>query len=131
MIYIAAPFFNDYQIGVVDKIIEVLEKEGIEYFSPKDEFPILEGRLSSPEERERVFWGNIQGIRDSNLMISVIDDFDRGVIWEMGYAFHMGVPILGYTDIEGRGMNIMLEMSCMGFVVGTEELEEFLRNEWQ
>jgi nucleoside 2-deoxyribosyltransferase len=60
--------------------------------------------------------------------LAVIDDFDAGVIWEMGYAHARGKSILGYSDIEGRGLNVMLAGCCnLGFVNGRSALTDIMK----
>ena len=126
-IYIAAPFFNVHQVSVVEKIKKILESFSIEYFSPKDELGILEGRESTNDQRQAIFEGNCKGIEFSGLVIAVIDDFDKGVLWEMGYAYAKGKKILVYSDVSGRGMNIMLSQSSVGMVNGIDQLQEWLK----
>ena len=125
-VYIAGPFFNEEQKAVIEKIKNILKELKISYFSPGDELPILEGKKSSKKDREKVFIGNCNGITYSNFVIAVIDDFDPGTLWEMGFAFNDGRPILAYSDVPDRGLNIMLEQSCVGFVNGEKELKQWL-----
>ena len=57
-VYIAAPFFNPVQIERLEFIKSVLDKQGIPYFSPMDEFICPP---SAPKEvREDTFEGNIK-----------------------------------------------------------------------
>jgi len=124
--YIAAPFFNEYQIEVVEKIKKILSKCNFSYFSPKDECEILEGRKSTIQQRLDVFLLNCRGMDYSGRAIVVIDDFDKGVIWEWGYLFARRKRVFAYTDFPERGLNIMLELSCEELVHGEIELEEYL-----
>ena len=122
--YIAAPFFNPAQVETVEKIKKLLDELKIPYFSPKDEAGNIEGIKSSKEERHAVFASNVHGMLGCTFAIAVIDDFDKGVIWEMGYLYANIISIIGYTDYPNRGLNIMLQESVCSFVHGIGELRE-------
>jgi len=128
MVYIAAPFFDDFQVAIVEKIKNVLLEQGISFFSPKDELDIVEGKNFTFEERKKVFFGNINGMSGSNFAIAVIDDFDKGVLWEMGFLFSKNIPIIVYTNFEDRGLNVMLQCSVSEFVRGIDELKKVLKS---
>ena len=130
MIYIAAPFFNEAQIKVVEDIKKILTKLGKKYYSPKDENPTVEkDETMSKELRQKIFNNNVDAMHSSNLAIAVIDDFDKGVLWEMGFLYCISVNILGFTNFADRGMNLMLQESIVDFAHGIKELEEKV-NEW-
>ena len=107
-VYIAAPFFNDKQLAIVEEIKAILENEGIEYFSPKDESMFKQG-----DDPVDILISNCKAIIDSDYVIAVTDDKDVGTIWEAGYAFGNGIPIIylwiGYE--EHMKFNIMLAAS--------------------
>ncbi len=130
MIYIAAPFFNEYQVSVVEKIKRLLDDLDYKYFSPKDANPVIDPTPSdsklNPELKKKIFMNNVDAMKFSSLAIAVIDDFDKGVIWEMGFLYSLGIPIIGYTNFADRGMNLMLEESVIGFVHGINELKDKL-----
>ncbi len=125
-VYIAAPFFSKAQIETVERIEGFLEELKISYFSPRKEALIIEGKESSEEERKKVFLSNIQGMLSCDSAIAAIDDFDRGVLWEMGFLFANGIPIIGYTEYKERGLNVMLQQSVVGFVHGISELQKWI-----
>ena len=85
-VYIAAPFFNPEQLKLVQDIELQLRMDDIEFFSPR-----LDGTLSemSGEKKEQaipaIFKANIDNIREHNIMIAVLDDYDPGTIFEVGY----------------------------------------------
>lgn len=123
-LYLAAPFFNDGEWKLVDTLKLLCEGFGYKVFSPKDE--LLVTPESSMEERQAAFDGNTQAIDRADLVLAVIDDFDPGTIFEMGHAYAKGVPILAYSNVMGRGLNLMLAQSCIGFANGIEDLKEHL-----
>lgn len=87
--YIAAPFFNDKQLQIVEDIKAILEKQTIEYFSPKDESMFKQG-----DDPKQILKLNCRAIEHSDFVIVVTDDKDVGTIWEAGYSFAFQVPIL-------------------------------------
>lgn len=113
MIYIASPFFNEKQLQVVKLIEDALRKEQIEFFSPRLEGGSLKDM--SPEERKNVskeiYYMNLDAIESAHIMISIIDDFDPGTMFELGYAAGIipetGICIITYSA-EKHGLNVML-----------------------
>lgn len=120
-IYFASGFFNDTQRELCD-FIELLETDHLPIYSPRKDGFVLEPHATI-EERHEVFTENIKAISVANMMLAVIDDFDTGVIWEMGYGYAANIPILAYSDVAGRGLNVMLAGSCkLGFINDRREL---------
>lgn len=128
--YLAGPFFNPEQRLVMDKIERYATELGLDFYSP---------RLSNycppdaPEEtRKATFLNNVRnlGKGESDFILARIDDFDPGTIWEIGCAFGSrdGVPVYAFTTVEGRGLNLMLAQSCMGFLQGLPSVYQFLKD---
>jgi len=108
-VYIAAPFFNDAQLRRVEHTKELLEKLGINYFSPKDASMFMPG-ITTPEE---VFNTNVKALKTTNLLVCITDDKDTGTIFEAGYCSALNIPIiyLWTTAKGGQKFNIMLAAS--------------------
>lgn len=119
-IYLAAPFFNEEQKELCS-FIEGLATPLLPIYSPRLDGGVLTPDASN-EERKAIFDSNCLAIDMSAWMLAVIDNFDTGTIWEMGYA-HPRVQTLAYSDVAGRGLNVMLAGSAqLGFVSGREAL---------
>lgn len=119
--YLAGPFFNEKQIALI-KYLEGLGSEMLPIYSPMTDGFVLKPDATN-EEREQIFKANTDAIDEAYFVLAVIDDFDPGTIWEMGYAFGTAVPILAYSDVPGRGLNVMLAGSTeLGFVNGAAEI---------
>ena len=128
MIYIAAPFFNREQILFVEEIENALKNKKLKYFSPMREGVILKDL--SPKERQlnakKVYSSNINGIIYSHAMIAVIDDFDPGTIFEIGYG-------TCYKEVSGDafcvitltkqnyGLNVMLSQAIDAHTLSIEQ----------
>lgn len=125
-LYLAAGFFNDEQKDLCS-FVEELETERMPIYSPR-----LDGGVLTPgspvDTIREVFQSNKMAIGVASIVLAVIDDYDPGVLWEMGYAHAKGVPALGFSDVRERGLNAMLAGGCeLGFVNGRVDLDIILR----
>lgn len=59
-------------------------------------------------------------------MIAAVDDRNTLVSWMIGQAYSRGVPIITYSD-HGYGINVMLLVSILTHIRGTEELSSILQ----
>jgi nucleoside 2-deoxyribosyltransferase len=122
-VYLAAPFFRPDQVSTVDGVEKLLDdtfgQDAV--YSPRRIGILTKNAL--PEERARIFRGNIDGIEGSTLMVAVIDDFDPGTVWEMGAAWAKRIPTIAYSNVPGRGLNVMLSQTCVGFANGVLDLQ--------
>ena len=68
-------------------------------------------------------------MKTDGFILAVIDDFDIGVIWEVGFAFGISfgkLPVVTYTD-KNYGLNAMLVESAIAHIRGEDQLRRFLR----
>ncbi len=126
-VYLAAGFFNDEQKNLCS-FVESLETSVMPVYSPR-----LDGGVLTPASTNdtisEVFESNKAAIGVASIVLAVIDDYDPGVLWEMGYAHAKHVPALGFSGVEGRGLNVMLAGGCaLGFINGRNDLESCLRD---
>lgn len=63
---------------------------------------------------------------DVHYMIAVIDDRKTIASWMIGQAYERGIPIITYSDFN-YGINVMLLISVLTHIRGTEELTKFLQ----
>jgi nucleoside 2-deoxyribosyltransferase len=142
--YLASPWFNSQQMRVMNKVRDIILKyEDIKLFAPYYDGIVLDKKNDSIEMRQKVFDIDIGAIAYSDLVVTIIDDFDPGSIFEMGAAgiicwmFDKGlieydihtrnIPrIIAYSDVSGRGLNVMLQQSIWGFANGEIELRDQL-----
>lgn len=122
-VYIAAPFFSNEQIERVEFIKAVLDKQKISYFSPMDVFVCPPD--APPEVRADIFKGNVQAMDACDYMICVTDGKDMGSIWEAGYTYAIGCPILYFCETlpEGAPFNLMMAESAYRVITSREQLE--------
>ena len=122
--YIAAPFFNERQIEIVEEVKEILDYHGATYFSPKDDCLFENGKGMDSSD---VFKTNCAEIEDCDAMIVITDDGDMGTIWEAGYAFGIQKEnvIYAWIDfVEGAKFNLMLAHGATITVKGIKELSD-------
>lgn len=142
--YLASPWFTSQQMKVMNKVRNIiLEFEDVNLFSPYYDGIVLDKKNDSLDMRHKVFDIDIGTIVYSDLVVTIIDDFDPGSIFEMGAAGIIcwmydkgivdkvitgsgkvsGIPrIIAYSDVSGRGLNVMLQQSIWGFANGEKEL---------
>lgn len=123
-VYLAGPFFTPKQIEVANLVEELSKVAKLDYFSPRT-------RCYCPPDatmaqRKMTFDMNTSAIEQCDLVLACIDDYDAGTMWEMGYAHAIRKPVISYSMVPGRGLNLMLAQGSVGFVNGAEQLAEFL-----
>lgn len=143
--YLAAPFFSPEQVSFVEKIEDIIRETGWRMFSPRlgsnaIEMNLMIERLKnwdlkgrqgekppapSAELRERVFRDNWENIEDADLLLAVIDNFDVGVMWEVGFSYAKHCPIVTITD-NNYGCNLMLAHSIIGHLKTLDSLRDVL-----
>lgn len=126
-VYLASPFFKQEQIERVEYIENLLEKYGYAVFSPRKEFIVKPD--ATLEDRKKGFQGNCNGIDNCDFVIAVTDGKDMGTIWEAGYAYSSGIPILYFAETLGNNnFNLMLaESGKLGVCKSREELDTVLK----
>lgn len=121
-VYIAGPFFNDKQKELIQRIEYTLEEYGMQYFSPRSEGVLVE---MTPEEKEKqmeiIYNSNIQHMKDCKCMIAVIDDWDTGTVFEIGYAKALNKPVFTLSDCD-YGLNVMIRQAVKSHNIDVENL---------
>ncbi|MEO5366714.1 MAG: nucleoside 2-deoxyribosyltransferase [Magnetococcus sp. WYHC-3] len=124
-IYFAAPWFTPEQMDIHSRVHDVLKASRHRIFSPKHEMEVSHDAPASV--RRRAFVQNLVQIQNSDFILAVTDYKDVGTIFECGYAFRSGRPILYYAETLGdRPFNLMLAESGIRVVRATTELAELL-----
>lgn len=123
-VYLAGPFFTDQQRNTMQTVESLAKACGLDYFSPR--LRCFCPPNASAEQRRATFEANVNAIELADLVLACIDDFDAGTMWEMGYAYHAETPVFAYSMVPGRGLNLMLAQSCVGFLNGKQQLSKFM-----
>jgi len=77
-IYLASPFFNSTQYSYLLKILNILKKYDLNVFSPFHEIGV--GDPLTIAEKD------LKALKDSDLVLALLDDLDPGTIFEIGFA---------------------------------------------
>jgi len=108
MIYLASPFFNEKQLNFVKKLEEAFTLAELQFFSPRSEGVLKD---MTPEERSQrmleIFDSNISHMNAACVIVAVIDNYDTGTVFEIGYGYGKDIPIFTITDND-YGLNVMV-----------------------
>lgn len=121
-VYLAAPIFSPEQLVAVDAVGEALEACGYVTYSPHRDGVML-APTDPPERRDEVFFSNVRAIRQSDLLVCLLDSRDTGTIWELGCATGFSLPIVAVTLTVPK-MNVMLERGVVAHARSLEDLED-------
>lgn len=123
-VYIAAPLFNPQQLAAIDTVDAVLRSAGFDTYSPA-----RDGVMLAPddpaEKRDEVYHSNMLAIRQSDLLVALLDTKDTGTIWELGAAMAFGMRVIAVT-LTVPQMNVMLERGVIAHVRSLGELDDVL-----
>lgn len=122
-LYLAAPFFNEYQRDVLVQVRAALQ--GWQFFDPEQASKdIWKGRPpeeASSDDRRAVLQQNVRGIETASLVVAWLRGTggpftDTGVVWELGYSWCTAVPVLGFCDNieEVDSLNLMMAETLAG-----------------
>jgi nucleoside 2-deoxyribosyltransferase len=125
-VYLAGPLFTQAEWHWNAAFASALREKDFDVYLPQER---AEPMLNAAErfDPELLFHNNIVEIERADVVLAVLDqpDPDSGTCWECGYAFKLGIPIVGLrTDLRQCGdddnperpVNLMLARSCAGFV---------------
>jgi len=104
-VYLAGPFFTLAQLWLVEQARRCLQDMHIDVFSPYHEVGPGPAEIVVPED--------IEGIRQCDLMLAIVDGSDTGTVFEVGYARHAGKPVIVYAENEpAENLKMMMGSDC-------------------
>lgn len=104
-VYLAGPFFTLAQLWVVEQGLHCLRDMGLDVFSPYHDV--------GPGNADIVVPKDIDGIRDCDLMLAIMDGADPGTVFEVGYAHCEGMPVVVYAENEtAENCKMMIGSGC-------------------
>lgn len=101
-VYLAGPFFNVPERWMVETCLSVLTGLGGDVFSPIHHVGV---------GGDEVAVQDIDGLRNSDVVFALLDGFDPGTVFEVGWAARHGIPTVGYlhhAELEGTKMLVGL-----------------------
>jgi len=111
-VYIAAPFFTIAERWLVELCRNTLKNLGAKVFSPLNDVG-----WGPPES---VAPADLEGLKQSDSVLALLDGLDSGTVYELGYATSKGIPVVGLssdkrsvdlTMIVGQGARIYEDLS--------------------
>lgn len=120
-VYLAGPFFNLQQLWLVEQARSALMGMGLKVFSPYHDV----GHGSA----EDVVGKDLEGIRETSLMLALVDGLDAGTIYEIGYARAIDHPVIVYSECESQENRKMMEGS--GCVIADDFVSAIYRTVWE
>ena len=123
-VYIASPFFNEREVTVVEQIKEVLKRNSLSFFSPKDDM-LYDPHTMTPADVLKV---NVQALYNTDVTVCVTDGKDPGTLFEAGWCYAQGIPII-YIWLGGKeGQKFNLVLAASGAVVRSfDQLDQAIK----
>lgn len=126
-IYLAASL-KPQDIHVCEEIEAACEGYGVNLFSPRKNGLI---ETMSEEERKKssksLFDDNIRQMNRSQIMLARVDLKDTGTLFEIGYFYRKGSPIVAFSErpIE-KGINLMIAHACALYAPSIDSTKRLL-----
>ncbi len=92
--------------------------------------PYRDGIMLAPnspvEARQQVYQSNINAIKQSDLVIAVLNVRDTGTTWEFGGANMLDKPVISVITDPATKMNVMLSEGVLAHVTNLDDLRDTL-----
>ena len=125
--YLASGWFSPAAAAELDQLEEYFgELEGVDMAAPRQIFVCPP---NAPKEvQDQTFEGNLDHIESADFVFVNTRDKDIGTIWEAGYAYALGKPIVYYCAglPPNAKFNLMLARSGVKVCTSLEELQEYI-----
>ena len=124
--YIASGWFSPEWLAELESLKASLDKHGFRYFSPKDE-AVCEADAAL-DRQKAIFDGNVNAIKDCDWILCNTRNKDMGSIWEAGYFYNLGKPIIYFCAglPPGAKFNLMLAASGVAICTSVDDLYYYL-----
>ena len=119
--YLASPWFNEAQSLREREVLHRLKECGYKVFSPRDN-AICETDADS-NRRQAIFKGNVDAIKECKAVFAITNDKDMGTIFEAGYAYAYGKPIVYFAEGLNGPFNLMLAESGVKVLSSYDEID--------
>ena len=126
-VYVAGPFFNESQVAEMEAIEGEFALKGLTMFRPRLDSVNL-SKDNSAKARKQAFDDDVNAIEESRFIFANTRDKDPGTLFEVGYAYKAGVPIVGFASglPKGAPYNIMLAGAMVHVITSFGQLQDFL-----
>ena len=125
-VYLAGPWFYGDQPTKLSKVESCLDSfKALKVFSPRRESLITPN--ATHDDRKSAFEANVSHVYDADFIVALVDDSDKGTLFECGLSYARNVPILYYCEsAKVKPFNLMLAESCtqLGYVTNIDDLRD-------
>lgn len=108
-VYLAGPFFSVQELWFIEQLLGQLEAVGLEVFSPYHD-------VGSPPTSREVAERDLAGLQSCDIVLAVLDGFDPGTVFEIGYARSIGIPVIALLQQPVAGDLKMFEGTDVALV---------------
>lgn len=125
-VYLAGPFFNEYERKLVDKAKQILVERGLSVFSPKEHFIPNGWNMSNVDWGQAVFEMDKKAIPNCKYIVALYHGLysDSGTAWEIGYAYALEKQVL-IVCVNNDMSSVMISNGSTAVIDNIEELKDF------
>ncbi len=127
-IYLAGPFFNEYEENLVRTVAARL-REHFEVFVPMEHTAEGDVEVGDAAWGKEIFEIDKGGIHNADFVVALDHGFtsDAGTAWEIGYAYALGKPVYVVSAKEDDGVRSLMLLNGSTRYFGTpSDLFDFL-----
>lgn len=123
-VYIAAPFFNDTELGYLEQVEEILQQKGLQIFSPMRHPLDSQAEFGTRQWSIETFMKNLKNIKWAEIVVGIYHGnySDSGTAWELGYGYATDKPVI--VVHVGENSNLMVHEGAHANIT-LEELKEY------
>jgi hypothetical protein len=104
-IYLAGPFFNTAEQWLIDEARGALLDMGFSVFSPIHDIGVGPPDTVAPAD--------LFALESCKLVLAMLNGFDSGTLFEVGYARARGIPVVGVAEAtEERPLTMLIGSGC-------------------
>ena len=89
-VYLAGPFFTTADRWLVEEAYEALAHQGVTVFSPFHDVGVGPAETVAPAD--------LRGLDESDAVFAIVDGFDAGTLFEIGYARARDIPVVALVQ---------------------------------
>ena len=119
-VYLAGGWFTPSQNDRYSYVEETLKSLGFEVFSPRS---VKLPDSPTDTDMENIFKLDIDEIRKCDFMVNITNEKDMGTLFEAGYAWANGVPIVYFAENLNGPFNLMLAKTAAQVITSREDLK--------